>query len=50
MPLVEVIASGLNEDQAEAALDGWAEICGQSGSMGWIRDKLREFPVKLVDG
>lgn len=45
---IEVLASGINEDQVEAALDGWAEMCGEPYSLDWIRQQLSAFPVALL--
>jgi hypothetical protein len=27
--------------QVEQLLDGWAEVCGEPGSMGWVAERLR---------
>lgn len=44
---VEVLASGLSEEEVERRLDGWAEACGNpihgytmTDSMRWVRERL----------
>jgi hypothetical protein len=45
---VYVLAVIDDRDQVERALEGWAEVCGEQGSLGWVAERvrgLREAPV-----
>lgn len=43
--VVEVLASGIDEETAEQVLDGWWDRCGEPYSLDWIRQRLAGFPV-----
>jgi hypothetical protein len=38
---VEVLAQIQTRDQLERVLNGWRERCGQTGSLGWLREQAR---------
>lgn len=37
---VELLAEGVPKKEVEELLDGWAEKCGEPGSLLWVRQQL----------
>jgi hypothetical protein len=42
--VVELLAMIPYEHDLEDALDGWEDVCGEPGSMGWLRARAKLWP------